>query len=796
MNNYKLVDQYTGDVFDILQNYNQSDPIEIQPGDGMLLKLCLLPVPQEITSSNSCTIGGVSSDDYVYIPYDVTVQNGGSLIINGNVEFGSHSTLTVEDGGIVILWGENKFGKNSEIIVEGDLYINPDNPVETVLSSKFDSWLGIKCLNGGYVSVLNDAIIENAETGLYCDESTAYIKDSAIRNCYTGIHIKNASTLDLISSIIEVRNEEYATGIAISNAIAENNVTICGSENHPISIIGSENNGIGLWFDYRLEDENSSLVCDFVEFSNLSKGVHFISSVKTATEINNCDFYNCDVGIYLIGNGSMRHISNCDLAINTNKIGIYQNTISCKISECTFTNLDDNCAGIELDNSFCDDEGDSTPEDRPSSIDGCIFNDNVVGINCVNANPRITNCEFYENGPLGLKICNNSVIDMSWSANNKLCIYPLKILFHPSGILQLQSGHNDFMDTGLDFAFPDTYEYQGNTINCNGNYWEDWNPTNPYQDPRDYIDIQETNMPEGFIIADHQRMDDDPNTTTYIEPKDRFEEAGMLESSGEPDAAFSLYATILTDLLEVEMCFWKISIDRVFSLSIRLDNDLDDLLLFYDNFLINIPEFVPLLKKEELITFVKNYQKKIQIEIKNYQEAADIVVERIDNPSSPVDSLFAVMELESIYYIASLENGRANVSTLYQQHNPENDIQLQQWHDDHWKQINKLLGIGDEHENVTIPIKPELYNNFPNPFNPETTISFSIPEDSKVNLSIYNIKGQKVRTLTNDELVKGNHDVVWKSKDNSGKSVSSGIYFYKFDVNGKTKGLKKMLLLK
>ena len=66
------------------------------------------------------------------------------------------------------------------------------------------------------------------------------------------------------------------------------------------------------------------------------------------------------------------------------------------------------------------------------------------------------------------------------------------------------------------------------------------------------------------------------------------------------------------------------------------------------------------------------------------------------------------MELESIYYIASLENGRANVSTLYQQHNPENDIQLQQWHDDHWKQINKLLGIGDEHENVTIPINPEL----------------------------------------------------------------------------------------
>jgi hypothetical protein len=87
-------------------------------------------------------------------------------------------------------------------------------------------------------------------------------------------------------------------------------------------------------------------------------------------------------------------------------------------------------------------------------------------------------------------------------------------------------------------------------------------------------------------------------------------------------------------------------------------------------------------------------------------------------------------------------------------------------------------------------------SNYPNPFNPETKIGFSIPEDSKVNLTIYNIKGQKVRALIKDQLEKGFHEIIWNSKDNNGKSVASGVYFYKFDVNGKTKGVKKMLLLK
>ena len=88
-----------------------------------------------------------------------------------------------------------------------------------------------------------------------------------------------------------------------------------------------------------------------------------------------------------------------------------------------------------------------------------------------------------------------------------------------------------------------------------------------------------------------------------------------------------------------------------------------------------------------------------------------------------------------------------------------------------------------------------LSQNYPNPFNPETTISFSIPKDSKVELSIYNIKGQKVKTLAKSDFEKGIHQVIWDGKDNTGKSVSSGIYFYKMETDNYSE-MKKAILLK
>ena len=84
---------------------------------------------------------------------------------------------------------------------------------------------------------------------------------------------------------------------------------------------------------------------------------------------------------------------------------------------------------------------------------------------------------------------------------------------------------------------------------------------------------------------------------------------------------------------------------------------------------------------------------------------------------------------------------------------------------------------------------------YPNPFNPTTTISFSIKEKAPVELVIYNILGQKVRTLVNQSLEPGEHSIVWNGTDNKGRSVASGIYFYRMKA-GNYSETKKMVLKK
>jgi hypothetical protein len=101
-----------------------------------------------------------------------------------------------------------------------------------------------------------------------------------------------------------------------------------------------------------------------------------------------------------------------------------------------------------------------------------------------------------------------------------------------------------------------------------------------------------------------------------------------------------------------------------------------------------------------------------------------------------------------------------------------------------------------ENDNVlTIQYTTQLMANIPNPFNPFTTIQFELAEAGEVSLEIFNLIGQKVRTLTNEFLPIGKHERIWNGKDNNEQSVASGIYFYKLRI-GKYSAYRKMLLMK
>jgi len=96
---------------------------------------------------------------------------------------------------------------------------------------------------------------------------------------------------------------------------------------------------------------------------------------------------------------------------------------------------------------------------------------------------------------------------------------------------------------------------------------------------------------------------------------------------------------------------------------------------------------------------------------------------------------------------------------------------------------------------VALPVEFSLSQNMPNPFNPTTVVSFALPKDVKVNLSVYNVLGQQVKTLVNDFMRAGNQSVTWDGTDNTGHQVGSGVYFYKISA-GDFSATKKMLLLK
>ena len=97
--------------------------------------------------------------------------------------------------------------------------------------------------------------------------------------------------------------------------------------------------------------------------------------------------------------------------------------------------------------------------------------------------------------------------------------------------------------------------------------------------------------------------------------------------------------------------------------------------------------------------------------------------------------------------------------------------------------------------NDALQIPFQLAQNYPNPFNPRTTISFSVAKSGYAKLSVYNSRGELIRTLLNDNICRGNYSIDWDGNDDKGKSVSSGLYLYKLEINGINQ-IKKMLLLK
>ncbi len=120
---------------------------------------------------------------------------------------------------------------------------------------------------------------------------------------------------------------------------------------------------------------------------------------------------------------------------------------------------------------------------------------------------------------------------------------------------------------------------------------------------------------------------------------------------------------------------------------------------------------------------------------------------------------------------------------------------------DAWEDARIALEHGrglrkDDENGTALPTRFALEQNYPNPFNPATTIKFALPEAANVTLKIYNITGQLVNTLVNENMAAGYHNLRWNGKTTSGNPVASGLYFYHLKAGNQFEQVRKMMLIK
>ena len=105
------------------------------------------------------------------------------------------------------------------------------------------------------------------------------------------------------------------------------------------------------------------------------------------------------------------------------------------------------------------------------------------------------------------------------------------------------------------------------------------------------------------------------------------------------------------------------------------------------------------------------------------------------------------------------------------------------------------IKTGVTSENGSIPVEYSLCQNFPNPFNPETTLRFQLPKAGRVKLTVFDIRGSIIRILSDGMIEAGHHELKWDGKDEHGSPAASGVYFVRMEA-GDFIEHRKMILMR
>ncbi len=400
---------------------------------------------------------------------------------------------------------------------------------------------------------------------------------------------------------------------------------------------------------------------------------------------------------------------------------------------------------------------------EPNTISYNLLTNNRIGISLYNTDVRIFANKMLNN-TYGSACYNNTTTAFGLTSGNGTNTMSSNTsgLYISSSSPGLDYYHNNFADNS-------TYNVQiglgGRVpyINCRNNWWG----TN------DEIGLRAKFS--NVTLMRYDPWDSAINTLPFAKNMTVFQQACQALEQKQYAEAIPLFKSCVEDTIEIEQV---ISASALLNCYKNTDN-LEEMGTYLEARLAvdtnPIVQNALLNTKARMHRYTGNYSSAI-----NYYESI-----LMNNPTYE-DSCYAVIDIGDTY-LESAGKAKGMLSNL----NPPSMEQ----HSENTQALLKSIMTG-EHLGVVPPAAIMTLNqNYPNPFNPETTLSFSIPAEGKVELSIYNIKGQKVKTLLNETMPMGGHKVVWNGKNSSNKKVASGVYFSKLTSGGKTQ-IKKMLLMK
>ncbi|MBI9031923.1 T9SS type A sorting domain-containing protein [bacterium] len=805
-NDYKLIDIYTNEVF------NLADPIEIGPGEARCLILDRV-IPDVIASS--CT-------------YDNSTINHDVIISGQNVHFNNlrvlnNSTITINPGATLELSGNVCFSSNSIILVDGDLVVsfsnidvsNQDNPIFECLDNGnvviFESSINnadeaFKISGGtanifsnvsfnlcgnailvenGLLNINNGVSFNNCNIGIDATGGVTSLESGVeFSNCNIGIDASLDFNIEIGETVFNIKDN--CIGIKMHH-LQDGYLSILQNPSEMTEFIGIDGvrNGIGI--DVILFDLSYKKYFDInsAKFSNLQHGLLFSSNSTTKDIIENSVFDSCSNGIYLVGDArGLKLLSSQTVNCNNGVFSEYYEVeiINCSLQKVLFRFVDHLLVESEAKN-------DPFVPYYAANIDNTTLSG---GIFLMSSSPRIINSEIVNGQNWGVALYDNCNPNLGYDAMNIFNNNTNNIHFYGNSdilpLVNLEKGHNYF-GTGYDLAFSNNYNYENSqtqiNINANCNYWSD---------------MECSIFPlshEAIVTCDV--IDEFPEGPTPIDYVSlyRLDQGYSKIDEQEYELARIIFKSISNERVSDEVPQWKFAFYELYNVTLVLGLSLEDLIEFYETIRDNVPSFMTVEEYKPYQTTLDDLIKKCCIALKDYQPAMNIASQQFEESTDEVYQAAKTLEIASIYNLANIEQNKLEIRSKYPELNSSSLSEYTALSDNLLREYLGLLDVDDfidETNENALPLT-KLSGNYPNPFNPETTISFNIANQTNVELSVYNIKGQKVKTLINDVLSKGDHKVVWDGRNSSGQKVSSGVYFYRLKTP-KFDSIKKMLLIK